>query len=364
MAQKMIAATLVSPGRTELREYLLPEISSDAGLLKMEMAGICGSDRLGYQRVDHGPRIMGHENVGVIAKVGREAAKRWNVQEGDRVAIEQYLPCGSCRWCRTGEFRFCDDTDWLSGRVILRYGNTPLSVAPGLWGGFGQYLYLHPRAIIHKVPSHVPAEQLALFVPMANGMQWAYLQGGAAPGKSIVIQGPGQMGLASVIAAREAGASCIIVSGLTQDQARFEMARELGAHHTVDVQKENLKDRVKELTNGHGADIIVNVSAGGKDTVLEGLQMASKISTIVLAGQGEQSIPSKGFGRKLMTMKWVQGSSYAAFELGLAAICSGKYPLQKLCTHQYPLSRVDDAMKTSGGQGEPGAIHVSINPWA
>jgi threonine dehydrogenase-like Zn-dependent dehydrogenase len=84
---------------------------------------------------------------------------------------------------------------------------------------------------------------------------------------------------------------------------------------------------------------------------------------VVLAGQGEQNIPSKGFGRKLVTMKWVQGSSYSAFELGLAVICSGRYPLQKLCTHQYPLSRVDDAMKTSGGQGDPGAIHVSINPW-
>ena len=172
------------------------------------------------------------------------------------------------------------------------------------------------------------------------------------------------MGLACVIAAKVAGASCIIVSGLSKDQARFAMARELGAHHTIDVQKENLKDRVKAITNGHGADVIVNVSAGGKDTVLESLQMASKISTIVLAGQGEQSIPSRGFGRKLVSVKWVQGSSYAAFELGLAAICSGKYPLQKLCTHQYPLSRIDEAMKTSGGDGEPGAIHVSINPWA
>ena len=364
MSEKISAATLVSPGKTEIREYPMPEISPQAGLLKVEMAGICGSDRLGYQRVNHGPRIMGHENVGVIARIGDEASRRWGVKEGDRVAIEQYLPCGSCRWCRIGEFRFCDDTDRLSDRMILRYGNTPVSVAPALWGGFGQYLYLHPRAIVHKVPSHVPPEQLALFVPMANGMQWAYLQGGAGPGKTVVIQGPGQMGLSCVIASKQAGASCIIVSGLTKDQPRFEVARLLGAHHTINVEKESLKDRVREITGGWGADVIVNVSAGGKDTVAEALEMASKISTIVLAGQGNQTIPSKGFGRKLVTMKWVQGSSFSAFELALGVIASGSYPLQKLCSHQYGLSHVDDAMKTASGQGEAGPIHVSVNPWA
>ena len=363
MAEKILAATLVSPGKTEIREYPMPEIMPLAGLLKVERAGICGSDRLGYQRVNHGPRIMGHENVGLIAEIGDEASRRWGVKEGDRVAIEQYLPCGSCRWCRIGEFRFCDDTDRLSDRMILRYGNTPVSIAPSLWGGFSQYLYLHPRAIVHKVPSHVPPEQLAFFVPMANGMQWAYLQGGASPGKSIVIQGPGQMGLASVVAAREAGAGCIIVSGLSKDHARLELARELGAHHTVNVETESLKERVKEITNGHGADIIVNVSAGGQDTVAEALDMAAKISTIVLAGQGQQAIPSKGFGRKLVTMKWVQGSSFSAFELALGVIAAARYPLQRLCTHQYALSQVDEAMRTSAGQGEPGAIHVSINPW-
>jgi len=99
-------------------------------------------------------------------------------------------------------------------------------VAPSLWGGFSQYLYLPPNAILHKIPAHVPATQAALFVPLANGMQWAYLQGGAAPGKTVVIQGPGQMGLASVVAAREAGSPCIIVSGLTKDEKRFEVARE------------------------------------------------------------------------------------------------------------------------------------------
>ena len=119
----------------------------------------------------------------------------------------------------------------------------------------------------------MPAAHAALFVPLANGMQWAYLQGGAAPGKTVVIQGPGQMGLSCVLAAREAGAQCIIVSGLTRDARRFDVARKLGAHHIVNVEKESLSARVNEITNGQGADVVVNVSRGGKETVRDALDM-------------------------------------------------------------------------------------------
>ena len=205
MAEKLFAATQIGARRIEVREFPVPEVSAGDALLKVEIAGICGSDIDGYERFGGEPRIRGHENVGFIAKIGAEASRRWGIKEGDRVVVEQYLPCGTCRWCRIGEYRLCDQTDKLPGRTILRYGNTPVSVAPSLWGGFSQYLYLPSNAILHKIPSHVPAQQAALFVSLANGMQWVYLQGGAAPGKTVVIQGPGQMGLSAVVAAREAG---------------------------------------------------------------------------------------------------------------------------------------------------------------
>ncbi|HWP60708.1 MAG TPA: zinc-binding dehydrogenase [Candidatus Acidoferrales bacterium] len=364
MAEMILAATQVGSRRIEVREYPLPEISADDALLKVEIAGICGSDIGGYLKFKGEPHIKGHENVGFIAKIGSGAAQRWGVKEGDRVVVEQYLPCGTCRWCRGGEYRFCDQTDKLPGRVILRYGNTPVSVWPSLWGGFSQYLYLPPNAIVHKLPARVPAEQAALFVALANGMQWAYLQGGAAPGKTVVIQGPGQMGLACVVASKEAGAACVIVSGLGKDAKRFEVARKLGADHTIDVEKESLRERVREITGGQGADVIVNVSRGGKETVREALDLASKIGTIVLAGPGEQQIPTTGFGRKLITMKWVQGSSFAAFELGLQVLASGRYPLGEMATHQFDLDHVNEAMRTFIGEQGEGAIHVSIRPGA
>jgi|RhiMetdeSRZDD1v2_1073273.scaffolds.fasta_scaffold376083_2 threonine dehydrogenase-like Zn-dependent dehydrogenase len=363
MSEKILAATQIDARKIELREYPMPEISTDDALLKMEIAGICGSDIGGYEQFEGAPRIRGHENVGFIAKIGDGAARRWGVKEGDRVVVEQYLPCGNCRWCRVGEYRFCDQTDKLPGRTILRYGNTPVSVSPSLWGGFSQYLYLPPNAILHKIAAHVAATHAALFVPLANGMQWAYLQGGAAPGKTVVIQGPGQMGLASVVASKEAGAQLIIVSGLTKDERRFEVARKLGAHHTINVESESLSARVKEMTNGYGADVVVNVSRGGKETVRDALDCAAKISTIVLAGPGDQQIPTRGFGRKLVTMKWVQGSSFTAFELALQVMASGRYPLDEISTHQFDLNHVNEAIRAfAGEEGPPGVIHVSIRP--
>src|ERR671937_2290200 len=162
MPERVLAAVQIGVQQTELRELSLPDVAEDAALLKVEAAGVCGSDVGSYKRFGKGPRILGHENVGVIARAGSAFARRWGVKEGDRVAIEEYLPCGHCDLCLRGEFRHCAATDVFSNPSALRYGNAPITTQPSLWGGYAQYLYMPPATVLHRMPENVSAEQSAM----------------------------------------------------------------------------------------------------------------------------------------------------------------------------------------------------------
>lgn len=363
MAEKVIAATLVESKRFELREYDMPEIGPDEGLLRIERCGICGSDVHGWQSMRRGVRILGHENLGHIAKIGANAATRWGVKEGDRVALEEYVPCGVCDVCRSGQYRFCPQTDIGRGDDTLWYGSTPASKAPALWGGYAQYMYMHPGAVVHKVPDSVPANEAAFFLPLSNGFEWAINYGGTEAGKVVVVQGPGQQGLACVLAAKEAGASKVIVSGIGRDEARLAVARQLGADATVNVDAEDLVERVAEVTGGHGADVVINVS-GADGTVAEGIKMAARHGVIVLGGAGSQQLDTGSTGRKNLTVKWAHGHSYQSVELAIESIAAGRYPIELVTTHHFGLEDAAYAVESVAGEGAPGAIHVSIDPWA
>jgi threonine dehydrogenase-like Zn-dependent dehydrogenase len=363
MAEISKAAVQVGALETQIQEFELPEISEDAGLLKVELSGICGSDWPDYKK-NEGPRILGHEVVGRIAKIGKIAAKRWGLKEGDRVALEEYLPCGYCDRCRTGEFRLCDFTDkWMGG---IRYGSTTTTITPSLWGGYSHYLYLHPNSVFHKIADHVRAEEAALALPLGNGIEWTVIEGGVGIGKSVLIQGPGQQGLACVLAAKRAGAELIIVSGTSADEERFKIAKKLGADYTIDVTRNDLKEKIKEITSGQMVDVVIDVSSGGPSTVTLGIDVVKKRGTVVIPGKKHTDIP--GFSSdvlvsKYITLKGVRGHSFGAVEQALQIIASGKFPLNELCTHTFGLHEADLALKTVGGAGLSGAIHCSIDPW-
>jgi threonine dehydrogenase-like Zn-dependent dehydrogenase len=361
------AAVALSGKRTEVREFPKPPVPPEAGLLKVEMTGVCGSDWPYFLRYPEtmGPLILGHETVGHVAQLGAIAAQRWGAKEGDRVALEEYLPCGHCDYCRSGDFRLCDATDTLAGTGI-RYGSTPISVAPALWGGYSEYQYLHPNAVLHRVAPHVPAVQAALALPLGNGFEWAYLQGGAGIGQAVVIQGPGQQGLACVIAAKEAGASCIVVTGLARDGRRLALAREFGAHQVVDIEATDALAAVKDATGGALADLVIDCASGGPLTVSFALRFARKRGRVLISGQKRVPIPefdSDLLIKKFLTLKGMRGHSYQSVEMALHTIASGKYPLHKMCTHIYSLDDVGTALRTVGGEGDAGAIHCSVDPW-
>ena len=368
MTPTNLAAVAVAPGRTELREFPLPEIPPDGGLLEVEATGVCGSDWGYYQKypAQRGPLILGHETVGRVVRLGREAAARWGLEEGDRIALEEYIPCGHCDYCRSGDFRLCDQTELRPG--TLRYGSTPISVAPALWGGYSQYQFLHPSAVFHRVPEHVSATQAALALPLGNGFEWTYLQGGVRVGETVLIQGPGQQGLACVIAAREAGAGMIIVTGLGNptDAFRLALAQKLGAHHTINIEAQDLLETVADLTHGRMPDLVVDCASGGPVTVLSAVQLARKSGRVILGGQKGKAIPdfpSDHLIQKFLTLKGMRGHSYQSVELALKLIASGRYPLEALSTHQFRLAETDEALHTLVGQGRPNPIHCTVYPW-
>jgi threonine dehydrogenase-like Zn-dependent dehydrogenase len=366
LVEQVLAAVQVAPEQTELREFPLPEIPSDAALLKVEAAGVCGSDVGGYKRMGRGPRILGHENVGFIARVGDAFARRWGVQEGDRVAIEEYLPCGHCDLCLRGEFRHCAATDVHNNPSALRYGNTPIDTPPSLWGGYSQYLYMPPATVLHKMPAHVPPDQAAMALPLGNGVQWGVVETKIGPGKSIVVLGPGQQGLGCALAAKVAGADQVILVGLSRDQKRLEVGRQLGADVTIVADQEDVRERVKEVTGGRGVDAAVDTTSAPSSEMVPLMidVVKRKEGRIVVQSIGGTvpDFPLERMARKYITVKAARGHSFASVELAIQRIAGGWFPLELMCTHSFGLDGVDLAIKSTGGVGLAGAIHVTVRP--
>ena len=200
------ASVKVDIERSEIREFLLPPVGDNDGLLKVEASGVGGSDPEMYRKENTAPCIMGHENVGTVAKIGDAAARRWGIGPGDRIALHEYLPCWHCHWCRQGDFRLCMEVDFFNVKDrfnTLRYGTCNADIPPHLWGGFSEYMYLAPNAVIHKIPADMDARLATLAVPLGNGVQWAVLDGCAGLGKTVLVFGPGQQGLSCALAAKQ-----------------------------------------------------------------------------------------------------------------------------------------------------------------
>ena len=366
MDARLLAAVKVGRQQTEVREFPMPKVPPDAGLLKVQAVGVCGTDVHTYAESLVGlPFIMGHENVGTIARLGRLAAQGWGLKEGDRVLAEGYRVCGHCESCLSGYFGFCpqeggqDHPPEEASDSLIRF-------QPSRQGGFSQYLYLHPGTRFHKIPEGVPFEQATLGIPFGNGWQWAYFDGGAGPGKSVLVQGPGQQGLGCILASKEAGAHPIIASGLQRDARRLEVARSLGADFVIDVEKDDLVERVRDITGGRGVDLAIDVATGGPTTVLPALELLATQGRLIVVPRGDEihPFPLELMQRKCLTLKGVRGHSYRAVEMALRVIASGKSPLDKMSSHRFGLNDVDKAIRAVAGEGGEDVVHVTVDPWS
>jgi threonine dehydrogenase-like Zn-dependent dehydrogenase len=289
------------------------------------------------------------------------------VAEGDRVFIEHYVPCKRCEWCHLGEYRHCEATDWRTNPDARRYGYTSAENPFHLWGGFSQYMYLPWNAVVHTVPAGVSAELAGIVTPMSNGIEWALFEAGVGYNSTVLIQGPGQQGLAQTVACKQAGASLIVVTGTTRDAARLELAKTLGADHVIDVEQEDPLERIRQITGGIGVDVVLDCTAGAGVTPIRLGIDALKRRAGTLLVQGELAsfpdFPLKQVTEKAITIKSGRGHSYRSCELALQQLASKRFPLDLLTTHTFGLDEVDRAVRAVGGEGEEGVIHVSLLPW-
>lgn len=350
-----------APRTIESRDVPLPDIGADDALLRVEACGICGSDYEQYEGVIPIPLpvIPGHEPLGVIEKIGDRAAERWGVNVGDRVAVETMLACKFCPECLRGRYHLC-----RSRRI---YSYIPLSEGPGLWGAYAQYMYLAPNTIVHKVDASLRPELAVLFNPLGAGFRWAVEIPDTQPGDTVVVLGPGQRGLASVVACREVGAGTIIVTGLEADAPKFEVAKEFGADHVIDVENEDPKARIRELTDGVGADVVVDVSAYATEPVAGALDYVKPGGTVVLAGvKGMKPIPefvSDKIVIKEISIRGAIGVTSTGYSAAIRLIESGRVPLERMHTHDFKLSEAELAIRTLARQ-VPGdaSIHSCLLP--
>ncbi|WP_458041467.1 MULTISPECIES: zinc-dependent alcohol dehydrogenase [Bacteria] len=371
MTDQVLAAVRTAPEVTEMREFAKPAIDADSALLKIEVAGICGTDaKLYFSPPDtpatRGPVIMGHENVGVIVEAGERFKIRHGLEEGDRVFVEHYVACYNCEWCRIGEYRHCEATDWRTNPDARRFGYTSSDMPGRLWGGFSEFMYLPWNSVLHRIPSSVTPELAGLVMPLSNGIEWALLTAGIGYNDTVLIQGPGQQGLSQLVAAKQAGASQIIMTGTTRDRERFDLALELGADHVIDVLTEDPRERVMDLTGGRGVDFVLDcTSRAGTAPLLLGVDVLKRRDGTLLM-QGELAafpdFPLKAITEKSITIKSARGHSYRACELAVAQVASGRFPLEKLATHRYGIDQVDHAIRVLAGQTDEDAIHISMMP--
>lgn len=147
------ALVLEAPRRLVVRELAVPEIGADDALVRVEACGLCGTDHEQYTGALSGgfAFVPGHETVGIIEAIGPQAARRWGVAAGDRVAVEVFQSCRQCPNCLAGEYRRCE----RHGLADM-YGFIPVDRAPGLWGGYAEYQYLAPDSMVLPVPAWIP----------------------------------------------------------------------------------------------------------------------------------------------------------------------------------------------------------------
>jgi alcohol dehydrogenase len=360
------ARALVLTGTRELtaRELPTPTIGADDGLLRVEACGLCGTDHEQFTGHLKAPFafVPGHEVVGVVDRLGPSAAQRWGVTEGQRVAVEVFHSCRRCAQCLAGNYRRCERNG-----LATMVGFVDVDRPPGLWGGYATHLYLPPDSMLIPVPDNLDPVLATVFNPLGAGIRCAATLPGTKQGDVVAVLGPGIRGLAACVAAKEAGAGFVMITGVgPRDTDRLAQAAAFGADLAVDVSETNPVAALREATGG-SADIVVDVTAKAPAALGQAVSLARPGGTIVLAGtRGSADTP--GFHPDHVVFKELRilgalGVDYPAYARALEILSSGRYPFAGLPRRTATLDTLEPLIRTMAGEGDSDIpVHGVLTP--
>ncbi len=352
MSRTAGAAVLESFERPlKLRRFPLPErIEPGAALVRVEMAGICGTDVhlwKGQLSIPL-PVILGHETVGRIERLGAHLEKDWlgnPLREGDRITWAASISCGVCYYCR----RKNQPTRCLHRKA---YGISFTSgAAPYLQGGYAEYIYLRPATAVFKLPDGLDTEEVVgagcALTTALHGLE----RGGVRRGDRVVIQGAGPVALAVLALARNAGAHEALVIG--GPRHRLDLCRRFGAEFVLDIEEvpkaAERQARVLERLDGFGADLVVEC-VGLPAAVPEGLEYCRDGATYLVLGHygnaGTVPLNPHTITRKQLQLvgSWGYEPRHVAAALEFLTGAGKQFPFRDTVTHRFPLAEANAAL--------------------
>ena len=331
MEGKMKAAVLHKPLDMRVEEIDIPQIGPHDVLIRMKRVGVCGSDvhfylegRIGSFVVEE-PLILGHECSGEIAEVGDEVT---HLEAGQRVVVEPGFVCRKCHYCRGGRYNLCTEVQF--------YG------APPFDGTFAEYVAA-PEQNVYRMPDDMSLEEGAMIEPLAVGMMAAKM-GRVGVHDVVAVLGAGPIGQMALQSVKTHGVLEAYVTDVID--YRLDYAEKYGAKAIINAGEENVVDRIMELTNGEGVDVVIDAS-GAIPAILQSLDIAKPGGRIVLVGYPTKEVPlplTKVIANELS----LQGiHRYAnVFPTAIRAVSSGRAILKPFVTHVFPFEKILDGFET------------------
>jgi L-iditol 2-dehydrogenase len=351
----MKAAVLFDYGDLQVTEKPVPTLAEGEALVKVDSVAICGSDpgiiAKGWQNysLPFGEFIPGHEFTGTIVAVAPDVIR---LQVGDRVSLEPHKGCGRCENCLRGLYTTC-----------LNYGKPEMGHHHYGFisnGGYAEYAACHVNTL-HKMPESIDFEQGALLTTVGTVLYGYERLGWIKPGETIVVTGPGAIGLISAQLAKIMGAGRVIMTGTREE--RLSVGKEMGVDVTLNIHEvEDVVGAVMDLTDGIGADMVVECS-GQPGPVAEALEMVRKNGRITYNGVYHEpvSIPINKIVQWNLLITGPKAEGMWNLERAIPLMADGRMNLKPLITHRFSLDDINEAFDTFTGR-IGGAIKVIVKP--